>query len=147
MKKVLFIIFALIVVYQSYSQIGISNKLEDFETLGIADKMVGLPKLSYLIIDENTKHYYLSYYNLEYPNLKDIKTISFTAKPDELEYFYNFLLSGFTSENKQSLTIGDASIIIDKVYSSLRVSVTYKDEIPGWFYLSKKQIEKLFGKK
>ena len=112
MKRVLLIIFAIITVNHTYSQIGKANKLEELVTLGIADKMVGLPELSYYVIDESTKQFFLSYYNLEYPSLKDIKTISFKATPDELEYFYNFLLSGFETKEKQSLSIGNASIII-----------------------------------
>jgi len=64
-----------------------------------------------------------------------------------LEYFYNFLLSGFDINDEQSLTIGDELIIIKKNYSSIRVYAPDKSEIPGWFYLSKKQIEKLFGKR
>lgn len=147
MKKMVFMLIVLIFANNSYSQIGNAIKLEETDILGIADKMVGLPKLAYSEIDKNTKQYYLYYYNLEYPTIKDIQTISFTATSEELEYFYKFLQSGFDSTDKQSLKIGDASIIIYKTYSSIKVSVTQKNDIPGWFYLSKKQIDKLFGKK
>lgn len=147
MKKIIFILFVVLFVNHTYSQISTAKKLDESVIMGIADKMVGLPKLAYSEIDKNTKQYYLYYYNLEYPTIKDIQTISFTATSDELEYFYKFLQSGFDSTDKQSLKIGDASIIIYKTYSSIKVSVTQKNDIPGWFYLSKKQIDKLFGKK
>ena len=146
MKKIL-ILFIFFTVNFTYSQIGTATKVKESITLGVANKMVGLPKLVFVKSDDDKKYFNLSYYNLEYAAIKEIQTISFYATQEELDYLFNFFMSGFDSKDEQSIALGDDSIIITKVSSSIRVFVSHKNDIDGWFYLSKKQTERLFGKR
>ena len=133
----------LLFTLSSNGQIGASEKAVKWETIGVAKKMVGYPILKK---KPDSDYYVLSYDNLEYPNIDDVKDVGFTATASELEYLYNELLKGFNSKDRINITVGEHNLSYKKVASSIRIDVTKPYETDGWFYLSKKQLAKLFGK-
>ena len=146
MKKL--IIILLFVPLISLGQIG---KVEENENktvvIGVADKMVGYPRLSNL---EGTDAYVIYYRNLEYRQLEDFKTFTFNATKEELDYLYNALLEPLVKKDKskKSITVGDVTLNFQKKSSSITVFVDHPvGETDGWMgFLSKKQLARLFGK-
>jgi len=65
-----------------------------------------------------------------------------------LEYLFSKLYEGFNSKEEKKLKIGDCTIYYKKVSASIRVSVQHPaGATDGWFYISKKKLERLFGKR
>ncbi len=112
-----------------------------------ADKNVGYPRLDFYKKEDGNNLYYLTYINLEYAKIRDTKTISFYASQDDLEYLFNFLMDGFKTKETRSITLGEDEITIKKKSLSIIVSVYHSNSTNGFFYLSKRQTERLFGKR
>jgi hypothetical protein len=162
MKKLL--LFLLLVPLVSFGQIIKVKKPPKPIVIGVADKMVGYPKLSnlpgtdiYLIYYRNLE-YEVSFFNVLvytpftiYTAFEDFKSFTFNATKEELEYLYNALLEPLLTKDKspKSITVGDVTLNYKKTMSSISVFVDHPNGITdGWMgYLSKKQLARLFGKK
>lgn len=133
----------------SLGQIG---KVEENENkiivIGVVDKLVGYPRLSNL---EGTDTYIISYRNLEYREIEDFKTFTFSATKEELDYLYNALLEPIVKKDKskKSITVGDVTLNFQKKSSSITVFVDHPvGETDAWMgYLSKDQLARFFGEK
>ena len=130
-----------------FCQVGESRTVEESILVGKADKNVGYPRLDFYKREDGNNLYLLTYINLEYANIRDTKTISFYANQEDLEYLFNFLMDGFKTKETRSITLGEDEIIIKKTMASIRISVLHSQGLNGWFYLSKRQTERLFGKR
>jgi DNA-binding transcriptional regulator GbsR (MarR family) len=140
MKYLIPIIFLL--SYFSYSQISDGKTVEELELIGKV-KSTTLKKMEY----EGDDAYFLTFDNLEYQQISDLKTLSFTASDEEFEKFYKFLKSGFETKKQKEISVGDSRIRIEKNWSSLRIYVFFENGTDGWFQLTKRRIDKLFGKR
>ena len=149
MKKYLIFIsvFCLFCFNNMFCQVGESRTVEESALVGVADKMVGYPRLDFYKREDGNNLYLLTYINLEYANIRDTKTISFYANQEDLEYLFNFLMDGFKTKEKRSLTLGEDEINIKKASLSIIVNVHHSNSTNGFFYLSKRQTERLFGKR
>ena len=130
------------------AQIGKAKENTKWTTIGVADKLVGTPKLSKV---ENGNLYDLYYKNFEYPNIDDSKHLFFEATPDELDYLYNEFASVFKSKSKdmKNIKVGNATVYYSRQAASIMIQIDYEDisgETSGWFFVSKKRLAKLFGK-
>lgn len=115
--------------------------------IGVSSKLAGAVKLSYFPGKEQN-HYIITYHNLDSPHYYDPETFSLYGNERDLEDFYNFLKKGFTSKESRIRKVGnDEKIMVDYAYSSIRIAILRKDGMNSLFFLSKKQLERLFGKR
>ena len=149
MNKFLFTLILLLSFSLSHSQIGEGKLAEKPILVGKATKSKALPDLVYFENETDKNVYILSFNNLEYPSISDIKQITFIANQNELDTLYNFLLEGFKDKELRTIDVGSQTLYIKKTAMSIKITVKYneKAEPDGWFYLSKKQLMRLFGKK
>lgn len=130
----------------SFAQIGTAKDIEKPTLIGTSLKSgSGLPRLEYYNRN-GKKTYSITYRNLEYENIKDIKSIEFEATDKELEYLYNFFKESF-GRNDRTLKVGNATVLAgseDPV--NMYVFVYYPNQTKGWFYLGANEVDRLFGK-
>lgn len=131
------------------AQIGEGKTVEKPILIGKATKMQDFPRLEKYTSEDDNPYYILSFNNLEYPNIDDIKQVDFYANDEELEYLFDFLMGCFKTKEVSTIDVGDQTLTIKKTAASLRIMVSFnkEPEPSGWFYLSKKQTERLFGKR
>ncbi|MGM0931949.1 MAG: hypothetical protein ACQEWD_00740 [Bacteroidota bacterium] len=141
--RILVTIFAFCFYLSSNAQVGQAESVDEGEVIGIANKSVGLPKLEKIKVEDQNL-FILTFYNLEYIALKEIDNISFYASNEDINYLYNFLQDQLKNKESKTLLLGDNEIMATKVSSSVRIDILGKD---SWFYLSRKQLERLFGKR
>ena len=146
MKKLLLV--CLLIPIFCLGQIGkAEEKVDQLVLVGVTNKMVGYPKLEKY---KGQDRYMITYKNLEYTEIVDIKVFSFDATEKDLDYLYNALLERLVKKDKSPKTIkvGDVTLNYKKQSSSISVNVDHPTgETDGWMgYLSKKQLANLFGK-
>lgn len=148
MMKYFLYAFAFLFSVSLTAQIGQAKENTKWTTVGVADKLVGTPKLSKA---EGTNMYDLYYSNFEYRNIDDMKHLFFEATSEELDYLYNEFSSVFKSKSKaiKNIQVGNATVYYSKMGASVKITIDYETasgETSGWFFLSKKKLAKLFGK-
>ena len=86
-------------------------------------------------------------------SLIDVRSISFYATEEELEYLYNFLLEGLDSNEKRKLDVGEGSIFTEiSALSRKRTAVIVVNVLndskgmTSYFRLSKKTLDRIFAK-
>ena len=132
----------------TFSQIGETKTIEERTYVGIANKGVGYPALSYKHYEGRKTIYVLSYLNHEYNYIRDHKSTVFSATEEELNALYDFLIEGFDIKEARTIRVGSDEFWVYKMKNSsaLRISVTHSKDTDGWFYITKRQLQKLFGK-
>ena len=144
-KILLFGIFLITSI--TYGQIGASEEVAEWETVGIGNKIVGYPKLSKTKV-EGKDYYGITYRNLEYSAIEDIKTLFFYATPSEINYLYDALQKGGHKKESTSINVGEGRISVKKVASSVKFNMYHPvGETDGWFWITPKQLGNLFGVK
>jgi hypothetical protein len=132
--------------YLCSAQIGEVETVDKGILIGTATgRENGMPELRKFKI-KGEPVYVMTYRNLEYQNIIDIQNFGFTATPDELEYLYQFLKDGFNTNEDRFLSVGESKLSTIKSASSIAVFVRRTGKPEGYFYLSKKQLDRLFGK-
>ena len=159
MRK-LFLLFLLIGITAN-AQIGESTKIEEEIVVGRAFKDNGWQQPVTLAYTTTTKgrRYRLYYQDEKYlgadrnSSLIDVRSISFYATEEELEYLYNFLLEGLDSNEKRKLDVGEGSIFTEisalsrKRTAVMVVNVLNDSEgMTSYFRLSKKTLDRVFAK-
>lgn len=150
MKKILFLLAILPVFVQAQIQMD-NSKEKDIITIGeIKGKMVGLVASLSLNVSGNDSTYFLTYKNIEYKQIVDLQTITFTGGKSTLDQLYNVLTSFYKDENKsnkeyeQKFNLGKDYVSINRAgMGYIRISVVKK----GFFNLNRKEIDILFGLK
>ncbi len=140
--RLFIVLLAVFITVPSFAQIG---ETEVKDNCIIVGQLGNVPVLQYTVLN-GERHYMLIYQNREY-TITDIKSLSWYGDEADLEYIYNFFLEGIGNEEQRSLKVGDdtvRTITIGK--KSIRVFIDHKNDTEGWFYLSKKTLDKLFGK-
>lgn len=153
-----YLVIALLLVLPtfSYSQIGKFSSYDKPIQLGKVERYLGntyaLYTLSYIELDSITRAYVITFTdeNTLYNNDKaaDIRTLSFKATEEELNYFYSFLQKGFTQTQIRSLEVGQdlvKTVITGSKF--LHIVIKFHNGDSASFRVSKKQLPKLFGRK
>jgi hypothetical protein len=145
MKKLLILIAVLFITAPAYAQIGKSEEIAKWETIGIANKLMGFPKLQKTKVED--KDYYSIYYrNIEYQQLQDFKSFYFYATPDELSYLYDVLQKGGHNEEPTILDVGKGRISVKKKGPSIIFNMYHPTgETDGWWFATPKQLGNMFG--
>jgi hypothetical protein len=107
-------------------------------------------ELSY-VESENGLLYTLSYNDLKFIAITDIKSISFYATANDVESLYNDMKGQFDKEVGQSydFKLGEADVRVERSkYLGVPILTIYviKNGVQSFFYLTKKETDKLFGK-
>ena len=97
-----------------------------------------------------TNRYLWMYNNLKYQTITDINSISFTATDEDLDGLYQSLKTQVLAEKgtENTLELGQSRINF-KTYRALGVSslmIYDYSEVGAFFYITAKQLDKLFGK-
>ena len=137
------VLLVLFITAPSFAQIGETEVREKPIIVGQLGKIV--PVLQYRETDDG-RYYMLVYQNAEY-SISDIKVLGWFGDEADLEYIYNFIKEGFGNKEDRSLKVGDDTIKTFPSMKNIMVSVNHKNDTDGRFYLSKKSLDKLFGKR
>lgn len=106
--------------------------------------------LEYQIIEKDTVCV-LYYNNAEYTTLTDIQSISFDPDENTIQKLYDALKSFFLKENEKnkdyelSFTLGKTDVTLSHK-RTLGITYIMFFTVDGYFYLTQRQVEKLFGK-
>lgn len=123
-----------------------NKNVENPTVVGVSSKLDGAAKL-YSIPWDNRNLFILTFYNPDSPNMYEVESISFYGTTEDLDRLYEFLKKGFSLKERRVTSLGeDQSIRVSFAYSSILVEVIRKNGLNGWFFLSKKQLDRLFGK-
>jgi hypothetical protein len=101
--------------------------------------------------DEDQNKYVLSYNNLKYTTITSINRLKFTATEEVLNKFYDALKNCFSAEkgSEKQFKLGTELVSITTTknlgISSIYVYTTDMGTV-GYFLLTEKQLNKLFGK-
>ena len=100
--------------------------------------------------ETGTNAYLWMYNNLKYTSITDLRGIKFFASDEELEGLFNILKTQVNSEKgtEKLLELGKQSVNIVTTKNMGVASLIIYDlsTAGGFFYLTSKQIDKLFGK-
>lgn len=150
MKKVI-IICLIFVSFFSNAQIG--QKVETKKSV-LVGKVAPLgafkEELSYVETD-NGLLYTLSYNDMKFTATTNTKSITFNATTSEVETLYSDMKNQFEKElgNSYDLKLGEADIRVERSkYLGVPILTIYviKNGVQSFFYLTKKETDKLFGK-
>lgn len=144
MTKLKLLLLVLFIATTVNAQISEASKSEAI-TVGRAMRHPGSPSLQYWE-QGNDRYYSIIYQNTKY-SITDIKSIGFYASEEELEQLYNWFKAGFEAKEIESLNVGKGQLSRGKVGSMIMVFVREEGKTDGEFYLSKKGLDKMFGKK
>ena len=146
MKRLL-LLLSLTLSLTAFSQIGeVKNNLEEVILVGYNNNMTKFHKLSYRIVDDQ-KRYTLRYRNMIYRSLDEYASFSFYATDEEIEYLYNFFLEQRTDKTGKTIELGKNKISAKKMGVSVRISDLTTGVLDNYFWLSKKDLERLFGRR
>ncbi len=97
-----------------------------------------------------TNSYLWMYNNLKYSTITDIRSISFTASNEDFDGLYELLKTQLSADKgtEKDLELGKSRITIKTIRNLGVSSLTIYDLTGGggYFYLTSKQVDKLFGK-
>lgn len=148
MKKVALLLM-LMVASVSFAQLKTST-VDKGETIG----KIGAPGIPYVILKKYSNFYVLSYRNLEHQNIEDWN--DFEIADSEFNDLYDFIVAGFENPGKDDILVelnkSKFSLKYTKAFGSVNVQITHwrtnDGSVTGLTQaMSKKQIDKLFGKK
>lgn len=146
--KVIIGLFILIQTIPMFSQVGeVEVKPEAILVGKVGKSKLSYPKLEY-IDTELGRYFTLTYLNAEYDNQIDLKGTSFIGTNEDLDYVYEFLKAGYGNSEDRSLKVGKDDIKTSKTVSknSIMVFIHHHDSNMGYFYLTLKHLDLLFGK-
>ena len=135
--------------FVSFSQIGEVKSYDSPEEVlvGYNNKMTKFHKLSYSLNSDNKKLYTLSYRNMEYQHIDEYGSFSFSATDEEIEYLYNFFLEQMLDKSGKTIELGKNMIFARKMGKAVKISDMTPGVIDNNFWLLKKDLERLFGKR
>jgi hypothetical protein len=144
MKKIIIVVVVILFNLTASSQL--TAKKENSTIIGQYAKFGTIyAELGAKTTDSNTS-YYLSYRNLKYSYITDIQTINFEGDDNIVNQLYNVLNSLISSKETQAnFALGNEDMTVSKInimgINSLKIYTEF-----GFFYLTKKQLDKLFNK-
>lgn len=152
MKKILFS-FVLLVSISATAQIREVEKSK-YQEIGKVSPggMAFISSISVMrdTAVNGTNSYLWMYNNLKYSTITDIKSISFTASNEDFDGLYELLKTQLSADKgtEKDLELGKSRITIKTIRNLGISSLTIYDLTGGggYFYLTAKQVDKLFGK-
>lgn len=69
------------------------------------------------------------------------------ADEQEIEYLYNWLKAGLSEERKEWLDVGNDRIMTAPYMGALAIYIFYENGSEAWFDITKKRLDRLFGKR
>lgn len=151
MKKLLLALLVLVSISAS-AQIREVEKSK-FEKIGEISPggMAFITSMSVLrdTAKNGTNSYHWMYNNLAYTRITDIKSISFTASEEDFNALYEMMKTQMSAEKgtEKELMLGNSRISFKTIRTLGVSSLTIYDlSTGGYFYLTSKQLDKLFGK-
>lgn len=153
MKRFIITSFFALITVVSFSQIKV---VEDKKTTTVGKVGGGsmspfVASLEYSKGDADVNTYILLYNNLKYTTITDINAVSFSATQTEIDAFYLELKNCFEAEkgSEKKFELGKETVWVKTIknlgVTSLQIT-TSDDGTLGFFYLTNKQLDKLFGK-
>lgn len=139
MKTIL--ILLLLTGFSAQAQIEMKEDIK-LITIGTAKTMgVFRAKLDYAVSKEDTI-YSIYYKNWKYSSLDDYQTLIFRGGSEVLNQLYDILKAALADkEYSKSFTLGKEDVTVSN--SKNMVTITTNE---GFFYLTEKELDKLFGK-
>jgi hypothetical protein len=126
-----------------------TSKFEDIGKVGGVGAFVSSMSIMKDTAKGGTNTYLWMYNNLKYQTITDIKSIRFTATEEDFNNFYQFLQKQINADKgtEKDLELGKSRLNF-KTYKALGVSslMIYDYSSEGFFYITSKQLDKLFGK-
>jgi hypothetical protein len=152
MKKI--IASMLLISTASFAQIQIKSETETIKRVLIGKyktSSVNIGEMNYSILDQDTL-IVITYKNEKYQTLNDYKSIIFKATPIELNSVYELMKSFWNEENKgnkeykKEVMLGKTNVSISKtkIFGIKCISLFTAE---GYFTMTVKNIDELFGKK
>jgi hypothetical protein len=135
----------------AFGQIGQKVESKKSNLVGkVAPIGVFKEELSF-IETENGNLYTLSYNDMKYTTIINTKAISFYATPNDIETLYIDMKAQFEKEvgNSYDIKLGDADLRVERSkYLGFAILTIYviNHNVQSFFYLTKKETDKLFGK-
>lgn len=120
--------------------------------IGEVKKMGRMQQKLVLFVEKGKDSLYAIFYqNARYSSITDIESISFGPEDDTFEKLYTTLKGVFTKENEENkdykiqfmLGKTDITVEIEKVLGTVYARVWCSD---GYFYITEKNLDKLFEK-
>ncbi len=139
------------VTFMSFGQINMKPKTEKV-IIGEVGKMPGMPPTAALeyVKGDDENLYTLSYRNAKYSKIIDYNSITFKGDNELINSFYITLLDLINGKVNEELefNIGDEYLLVKCISNmgvkSLQIHTT-DNGTTGFFWLTKKQLDKLFG--
>ena len=145
MKKLLLILLCLPMI--GFGQIGETTTITESIHVGYNNNFTKLHSLSYYVNEDGTKRYMLHFRNMEYQHIDTYDSFSFNATDEELEYVYNFFKEQMKNKQIKTLDIGGNTISASKMGKAVQISNISVGVPANYFWLLKKDLERLFGKR
>lgn len=153
MRNLLITSLFTLITLVSFSQIKVveEKKTTMVGKVGGGSMSPFVASLEYSKGDADANSYILLYNNLKYTTITDIKAVAFTATPAELDAFYSELKKcfGAEKESEKKFELGKETVWVKTVknmgVTSLQITTSDEGSL-GFFYLTNKQLDKLFGK-
>ena len=122
-------------------------------TIGKVGSFGDIVSLECIKGDEGINSYCLTYRNIEYRYIIDLKNVLFEATEEELNSLYDLINSRFSKESNKNdeyknVILGKSIIKIPTAtpLSFLWIAVIYNGGGTGYFKINKRQLDILFGK-
>jgi hypothetical protein len=153
MKSILITFFFTLNTILSFSQIKVVEDKKKTSVGKVGGSAVSpfVASLEYSKGDADVNTYILLYNNLKYATINDINAVSFSATQTEIDAFYSELKNCFEAEkgSEKKFELGKETVWVKTIknlgVTSLQIT-TSDDGTLGFFYLTNKQLDKLFGK-
>ena len=150
MKKPFISLIAFLAFNFAYAQFDETNSEYSVESIGKISTLYKFVELTKQVIDDESI-YNFKYQNLEFPQMKDMINVRFTATEEELNEMYNKIL--MSSKMKKNDPIRYIDLPQGRMgltrLSSGQIKILYTSQGSNevkWTWLSKGQLKKVFGK-
>ena len=153
MKRIFLTMTLLFIATYTFSQIKVVENTKSIIVgkVGGSSMSPFVASLEFVKGDADVNQYILLYNNLKYTTLTDVNALSFTATESDIAGLYDLLVNCFAAEkgSEKTVELGKETVWIKTIKNlgvvSLQIT-TSDDGTLGYFYITKKQLDKLFGK-
>ena len=135
----------------AYGQIGQKVESKKSTLVGKVAPMGAFKEELSFIETDNGNLYTLSYNDMKFTTISNTKAISFYATSNEVDILFNDMKGQFEKEigDGYDIKLGDADVRVERSkYLGFPILTIYiiKNNVKSFFYLTKKETDKLFGK-
>src|SRR5579871_2488125 len=154
MKTTFIVLIFTSMTFSAFSQLQVEKPLKKVSIGKVAPAGQFLAELYYYVPDDGDKDttYSLMYKNQEYETLFDLQHLRFSSEGNTIKELYKLLQTFFTDENKKNkdykvnIKLGQDQILLTN-YRQMGIGSVFITTPKGYFILTERQVDKLFGKK